>query len=95
MGNMTDNDEGLKALFGEPKRTITTDFDLVCALNEFWGYQIQFILYEIMPYKGLYAFVDELFWLLMNDNKFRKTFIKNPATIKLKLDKNCKLKWVQ
>ena len=92
---MTNNDDGLMALFGEPKRTITTDFDLVCALNEFWGYQMKFILYDIMPYKGLYAFVDELFWLLMNNDKFRKTFIKNPSTILLKLDNNCKLKWVQ
>lgn len=92
---MADDDEGLKALFGDPKRSIITDFDLICAFNEFWGYQMKFILYDIMPYKGMYAFVDELIWLLMNNDSCRKEFIKHPDTIKLRLNDKHKLEWVQ
>lgn len=73
----------------------TSDYALATALNEFWESHTRFILYEIAPYRTYIGFVGDLFYMLRTDKDFRKAFIKNPKSIKLKLNHINHLEWVQ
>lgn len=72
-----------------------TDLGLAKALNIFWETHMKFILYKIMPYRDMYCFVGDLYYLLLTNAEFRRYFIRFPDTIKLKLNDKLKLEWVK